>query len=157
MIFFNLHEELAADIRWQIPWVLVVVVSAGNLLISPIIAVLEGCGLVAQVALVRVVQAIAGSALTWAVLAANGKLYAAPVVNAVILLGWVGWLLFRKRAFLKDLLAALPTKAASTGAKRCGPSNGRSRSAASAAISSSFSTTLSYSPTTAPKSPVKWA
>lgn len=103
-VFFGRHQPSGAQVIWQLPWAAVVVVSAGNLLLSPVLALLEGCGLVAEVALLRICQAVTGSLLAWLVLLQHGRLFTAPVLNMVGLLWGLGWCVFRRRTFLADLI-----------------------------------------------------
>lgn len=104
LMFFGRHQPTGAPVSWQLPWLAVVVVSAGNLLISPVLALLEGCGLVAEIALLRICQAVTGSLLAWLILLQHGRLFTAPVLNMVGLLWGLGWCVFRRRAFLADLV-----------------------------------------------------
>lgn len=105
LYFFGQHQPVGAQVRWQIPWVWVVLVSAIGLFVTPFFAVLEGCGLVGEVAFMRVCQSILGSLLLWIALSQQWQLFAAPVLNTVGLLWALGWLGLRKRAFLSDLVA----------------------------------------------------
>jgi hypothetical protein len=105
LYFFGQHQPVGVQVRWQIPWVWVVLVSAIGLFVTPFFAVLEGCGLVAEVAFMRVCQSILGSLLLWVALSQQWQLFAAPVLNTVGLLWALGWLGLRKRAFLSDLVA----------------------------------------------------
>lgn len=104
LLFFGRHQPVGAAIVWHLPWVWLVVTSACGLLLSPVLAVIEGCGLVAEIALLRIFQGITGSVLSWLVLSQHGGLFAAPVPNTVGFLCALGWLAWRKRAFLSDLL-----------------------------------------------------
>jgi hypothetical protein len=103
--FFG-SDPSSGSVRWLLPWVLVVCVEAGVVLMSPVLAVLEGCGLVSEVARRRALQGVLGSVATWTLLLSNGRLLTAPVLSAVGLVWWSTWLLFRKRRFLTDLLSA---------------------------------------------------
>lgn len=105
LVFFSSHQPTAVEVRWQLPWMWVVLVSAGNLFISPVFAALEGCGLVAQIASVRAGQSILGSLLVWLALSQSWGLFAVPVLYTSGLLWAVGWLTLRKRHFLADLLS----------------------------------------------------
>ena len=105
LLFFASHEPATVQVAWQIPWLWVVLVSACTLFISPIFAVLEGCGLVAEVALVRMAQGIVANLLFWLVLWQHWGLLAAPIPNTVGVLCGIGWLITRKRALLRSLLA----------------------------------------------------
>lgn len=104
LIFFGQHQPSGVQIIWQLPWLWVVLASSCSLFVSPIYAMLEGCGLVAEVASVRLGQAIAGNILFWSVLTLGGGLFAAPALSTAGLLWGAGWLAVRKKAFLADLV-----------------------------------------------------
>ena len=59
LVFFGRSPDARAAGIWQAPWVLLVLVTAGSLFLSPLLAVLEGCGLVAAVARFRFGQDLA--------------------------------------------------------------------------------------------------
>jgi preprotein translocase subunit SecG len=66
--------------EWLGPWALLVGVAAINLYHSPMLAVVEGCGNVGQVARLRFVQSVAGYGLTWLALFAGAGLWAIPLI-----------------------------------------------------------------------------
>lgn len=104
--FFSRHQSASGgEVGWQLPWVLVVVLAASYLCITPLLAVIEGCGLVAEIAIMRVYQAVASNFLLWLALSQGLKLYALPMVSVAGLSCAVGWLMWWKRSFLLDLLS----------------------------------------------------
>jgi len=105
-VFFGNYQPTAVSVGWQLPWIWIVLVSACTLWISPIYATLEGCGLVADIAVLRIWQGVVGSLLFWLALSQGWGLFAAPVSTTIGLLWGVGWLWFKKRTFLFDLLAS---------------------------------------------------
>jgi hypothetical protein len=78
-LFFSAAEADVAN--WAPAWWLVVLGTAANLFLSPFLAVLEGTGMVGQVARVRLVQSCVGYLLFWAALAKGGRLLAAPAIS----------------------------------------------------------------------------
>ena len=104
-LFFSLHAPPGSHIAWRGPWVWIVIVTAGSLSLSPLLAVLEGCGLIADIARVQVFQSITGSILFWGALISHWGLATAPVTNTVMLLGSGGWLWFTKGRLLSDIWA----------------------------------------------------
>ena len=105
LLFFGRHAPPVTTVAWEVPWIWITVVSAGTLALSPLLAVMEGCGLVAQIATLRTVQNVASSFLLWLALLLGWGLYAAPMPGMTILicgLGWIGW---KQRPFLRDLLS----------------------------------------------------
>jgi len=103
-IFFQRYQPMGGGVEWQLPWVWIVLVSAASLFVSPVFALLEGCGLVAEIAFMRACQGIAGSLLLWLALIAGWGLFAAPLLNTIGLLWAIIWLARRKKGFLRDLL-----------------------------------------------------
>lgn len=92
------------DATVAVPWVLLVVFSALALLINACTALLEACGRVSDMALVRLSQSMAASIAVWAVLAGGGGLYAVAAGCAMMVLAAGVWLVVRFRHFLADLL-----------------------------------------------------
>lgn len=103
--FFATHQPSGTSIIWRGPWSCLVLVSATSLFLAPIFAILQGCGLIAELAFLRFVQSVAGTVLFWAALTGGWKLLAMPVMTGVTLLSSIVWLGWKKRAFLRDLLA----------------------------------------------------
>lgn len=104
-LFFSLHAPSGSNIAWNWPWVWIVVVTAGSLLLSPLLAVLEGCGLIAEIARFQIYQNVAGSILFWGALLSHWGLATAPITNTVMLLSSAGWLWFTKGRLLSDIWA----------------------------------------------------
>jgi O-antigen/teichoic acid export membrane protein len=77
---------------WAGPWLILVVMTAFNLYCSPMLAVMEGCGRVGQVARLRLVQSMIGYGLTWIALFAGGGLWAIPLSTATAGLCTAYWL-----------------------------------------------------------------
>ncbi len=103
-LFFGKYHIAKETISWQLPWVWIVLVTAGSLAITPLLAVLEGCGLIAQIAGVQMQQNLIGSILFWITLFRGWKLSSAPVTNTVVMAGSMMWLWKRHRHMLSDLL-----------------------------------------------------
>jgi len=101
-LFFGKSPDAASAGIWRVPWVWLVLTTAGNLLLSPIFAVLEGCGLVADVARFRFTQDLTAYPLYWISLAGGAGLFASPLLQTVRLVISLGWLLARQRPFLMD-------------------------------------------------------
>jgi O-antigen/teichoic acid export membrane protein len=88
-----------------VPWAWLVVLSAANLPVMATVSLLEGCGQVAQVAMLRLVQAVCAAGAMWIVLAAGGTLYALVAQGALTLVVGIIWLSVRYRRFFGDLLS----------------------------------------------------
>lgn len=100
--FFATHRQ--GDLVWQLPWVLLGLTTAGVLFVSPVLAILEGCGRVAEIALLRTSQAVLGSLTVWLSLAAGLKLYAVAVTSTVTLVFGIAWLVVRYRRWFVALV-----------------------------------------------------
>lgn len=101
--FFHRHVPPGMTIAWQWPWLWIVLVTAGSLVLTPLVAVLEGCGLIADITRIQVAQSIVGSLLFWGALLSHWGLATVPITNTVMFLGSAGWLWCTKRHFFSDL------------------------------------------------------
>jgi hypothetical protein len=91
-LFFANFSGAQPKISWQLPWIGTVLATAGVLLVTPIPALLEGCGMVADVARYRLLQAVAANAALWTAILSGAGLAAAAVfaaTNLVVLMTWV--------------------------------------------------------------------
>jgi len=104
--FFRSCEEAAQPAAWRWAWASAVLVTALNLRLSPLLAFIEGCGRVADIARLRLFQQFLGALLSWVTFAWGGRLFAAPALNLGFLIVAALWLWFSKRRFLRDVLAA---------------------------------------------------
>jgi hypothetical protein len=98
-ISFLSSNKSAINVPWQSPWALMVVSAGGMLFFSPLLAFLEGCGLVAGIAYVRAVQSLLGNLFLWSALALKTNLFAAAIPNLVGIV-WIGTWLYRKYRYL---------------------------------------------------------
>lgn len=104
--FFWRQQGPAATVEWRLAWVWAALVTAANLRLSPLLAFIEGCGQVAEIARLRLIQQVVGTLLAWTVFALGGRLLAAPALNTGYLLTAGIWLAVTRRHFLRDVLAA---------------------------------------------------
>lgn len=74
-IFFTKYSVEHKNIEWFLPWILLAIGTAFNLLLSPITAFLEGLGKVKEVAQLRFVQQIIHPIVVWGGLSIGGKLF----------------------------------------------------------------------------------
>lgn len=103
--FFTVNHS-GSSVAWQGPWIWLVISASVNIYIMPLMAILEGCGRIAEVARLRMIQNIVGSVAAWSVLVAGGGLYAASVLNTGLAVTALLWLWSTKRHFFKDLLSS---------------------------------------------------
>lgn len=91
IVFFGEKNALSAS-TWLGPWIVLVIATGANLLLSPRLAVIEGLGRVGQVARLRLVQSMAGSAFFFLLLIFGGGLWAAtavPIIAAICTGYWL--------------------------------------------------------------------
>jgi hypothetical protein len=91
IVFFSRKGTLPSS-EWTGVWAVLVCSTALNLFMSPRLAMMEGCGMVGQVARLRLLQSLAGSALLWLLLFAGAGLWAAVAVPAVAAASTSWWL-----------------------------------------------------------------
>jgi hypothetical protein len=94
----------AAEVNWQGPWILLAIVLAVSLSLTPVTAIIEGCGRVAEVTRVHMYEGMAMGIALWVGLLSGLKLYAVPCSSAAAVLVTCTWLFTTKRAFLGNLL-----------------------------------------------------
>ncbi|MGK5027408.1 hypothetical protein [Janthinobacterium sp. RB2R34] len=101
-IFFS-NSDHGGNISWQLPWAFLTVMAALNIIILPILSILEGCGRIAEVARMRMLQNIAGSVFAWITLTLGGGLLALPMLNmmSVVVALWWFWKVYH--AFFADM------------------------------------------------------
>lgn len=88
----QLSAQSVSAVRWQGPWVWLVLVTAGNLILSPLLCLLQGCGIITEFALLRLGQNVLTSLVSWSLLALGFHLFALPafsMAGALLALAWV--------------------------------------------------------------------
>lgn len=110
LLFFS-QNSLNSLIAWQTAWIWLVTVSALNLLVAPLFAILEGCDKISQIASMRVSQSVLSSLGLWLTLLCHGGLFASPVFQTLNLTFGLVWLLSRYRRFFRSLLQTDVTRA----------------------------------------------
>lgn len=78
--FFSTHAQPSHPVGWKQPWICVVFAAIFTFQMDPIFSFLEGCGFVAQVARLRLAQAVAGTTLAWIAFALHHGLFAPSAV-----------------------------------------------------------------------------
>lgn len=105
IFLFSRNYGISGTVVWRAPWVWLTIASALDLLISPLLAVLEGCGKVAQIASMRVGQNVLSTLGLWLGLVFHGALFSVAIdqtLNVVIALAWI---VFGYRRFFTALAA----------------------------------------------------
>lgn len=99
LFFFGQKGEVGFS--WQMPWVLAVIGTGLNLLVTPFFAIIMGSGDVVTANKRELVGVILSSLLCWMVLGLQGGLYAACAVNlGALSISW-GYLLCKRPQLLK--------------------------------------------------------
>jgi len=106
LLYFHKYQRASEHVAWQRPWLFFAVAVSAGVLFTPLWAVLEGCGLVAEVVSAQFVGALLYSFLFWLMLLRHLGLYAMTVGGLASGAWVIGWLWVRRRAFLRDLLRA---------------------------------------------------
>jgi O-antigen/teichoic acid export membrane protein len=75
IFFYNIAAPDVVINLWK-PWVLLVLFASINLFMTAAIAILEGCGKVREIAILRLTQSFISAVTIWVVLSLNGNLYA---------------------------------------------------------------------------------
>jgi hypothetical protein len=105
LLFFGRSAHQLPSDAWRWAWIFLVLTTATRLLATPLFAVLEGCGLIAEVAAVRLGQDLLGYPVLWTALWLGAGLFSSVISQTVYVLTTFGWLGWRKRAFLEDLIS----------------------------------------------------
>jgi hypothetical protein len=102
----------SAMVAWQTPWVLVVPIFGMTILANACFSFLEGMGLVADVALARLLQALLGFLSLWAVFFLEFKLMALVALYTVHVVMASVWILWRHGRLLRNLIEKRATAGA---------------------------------------------
>jgi hypothetical protein len=95
------HSQVVSG--WRLPWCVLVIAASLNLMIDPIFSFLEGCGLIAQVARMRLGQGMLGTTLAWCAILSHHPLFGpSGTLCGMVVFGSI-WL-FRRRKLLLHLV-----------------------------------------------------
>jgi hypothetical protein len=103
VLFFARNNGALGAIHWRTPWIWLSIASAIDLLVSPLLAIVEGCGKVSQVASMRMGQNILSTVGLWLGLVFHGALFSAPVDQTINVLVALVWIIFGYRRFFQAL------------------------------------------------------
>lgn len=76
-VFFTRYQKDNDGVVWALPWLLLAIGTAFNLLLSPVLAFIEGLGKVKEVAEIQLVQQFVHPVCIWGGLAIGSKLFVA--------------------------------------------------------------------------------
>lgn len=102
-IFFNRYGN-NDNVVWRVPWILLSIGTALNLLITPILAFIEGLGRVKDVAKIRLYQQLLGLLIVWGGLVNGAKLYVLGLNWLISIILVIVWIL---RSEFKDILRTI--------------------------------------------------
>jgi|HubBroStandDraft_1064217.scaffolds.fasta_scaffold00337_27 hypothetical protein len=101
--FFSHHPHMGNEPAWRWPWILAVLGSVITFQLDPVFSFLEGCGRVAQVAGLRLSQAVVSSLLVWtAMITHHGLFSPALAIVGQAVLGMI--FLYGRRRLLLPLM-----------------------------------------------------
>lgn len=104
VLFFRAQPEAAStDIAWLGPWLCAVGLVGAGLVLSPFIAVLEGCNQVHAVYRLRLVQAVVGNLVVWPAILLGANLWVVVAAGAVQLAAEAWLVLVRFRPMWRSL------------------------------------------------------
>lgn len=103
LYFFDSHSHAGSEVHWPLPWCLAALMAGLNFQLDPLLSFFEGCGYVPEIARLRFIQSVLGSALAWAALITHHGLYAPSMMLLGMAAGSIAWL-FGKRKLLSGLL-----------------------------------------------------
>lgn len=102
-VFFSASNSHAI-VSWQVAWIWLVLASAVNVFVMPMLALLEGCGRVTEVARLRMYQSMLAGSCAWLTLMLGGGLLAMSVMSTCSALAAIIWLWKTKRPFFMVLM-----------------------------------------------------
>lgn len=79
--FFNAQQHVGLATSWKGPWSLLVVLAASHVLLFPVVAFVEGCGFVPEVAQMNLGQVVLGSLLAWGAMISHHGLYSPAMMS----------------------------------------------------------------------------
>jgi O-antigen/teichoic acid export membrane protein len=74
-IFFNRYDTTNGAVSWVAPWILLTIGTGINLILSPVMAFLQGLGKVKEIAKIQLIQQIFRLSMVWGGLILGAKLY----------------------------------------------------------------------------------
>ncbi|HEY3300175.1 MAG TPA: hypothetical protein VGJ90_05310 [Methylophilaceae bacterium] len=110
ILFFQNKSVLASSL-WLWPWVLLVVVTALNLVTLPTMSAIEGSGRVTEINKLRLIQGVVGSTVAWFLLVSRLGLWMVVAVPLVTLLSSVYWLYKRYPSIVEVLITPITSAA----------------------------------------------
>ncbi len=105
MYFFSTHVQRGGPVAWRAPWSVLVLAAAITFQIDPVLSFLEGCGYIADIARLRLLQSVLGALLSWTVMLTHHGLFSPGMMILGQATVGVAFLFTpRRRRFLGGLL-----------------------------------------------------
>lgn len=106
LIGFSFFQSYSTNdtIEWRLPWLILIIATSLNLLLSPLFAFFEGINRVADVAFIRMITQMSSLICIWTILISGGKLYAAAFTSLINLVISI-LLLFNYKGLIKVFLS----------------------------------------------------
>jgi len=104
LLFFTHYAPIHGQVAWHGPWQVLTLGAAALMLLTPLPALLEGCGLVSEMGALRASTSVAASLGQWLLLILHGGLYAAAAMSLIRAAGIALWLWRHYQPFLRDIL-----------------------------------------------------
>lgn len=95
--FFNKFGNNDTIVEWQIPWVILSITTSLSLMISPILAFLEGLGKIKEVAKIRFAQQVIQLFLVLSLFFLNFKLFSSPLAAIIAFSVIPLWIIFSEK------------------------------------------------------------
>lgn len=102
-LFLSTSEQ-GSKVHWEATWIWLIVTTAANIFIQPLMSLLEGCQCVGQVARIRLLQSIVGSLVTWLTLLMGGGLGALATWGGATALTAAVAIVTERRSFFLQML-----------------------------------------------------
>jgi O-antigen/teichoic acid export membrane protein len=74
-IFFNRYDTTNGDVSWLAPWIMLAIGTSCNLIVSPVLAFLQGLGKVKEIAKIQLIQQIFRLSVVWGGLILGAKIF----------------------------------------------------------------------------------
>jgi O-antigen/teichoic acid export membrane protein len=87
-IFFNKYDHTNGSVIWKAPWILLAIGTVINLILSPIVAFIQGLGKVKEIAQIQFIAMILRLSIVWGGLVLGAKLYVlglGSIISALII------------------------------------------------------------------------
>lgn len=102
-IAFLSSNSHSAEVHFAIPWIVLVIFSSLTLFISPLLAILEGCGRVADIQKMKLYQISFGALFICIVILSHGNLFAASSLSITNFIIASLWILTKYKGLLDQL------------------------------------------------------